>query len=243
MAVSPKDHVLLRVEPRMTANELARFMVAGDTGRIGIIRRARESNTPTRTRYRHARKALRSALCDPVREKSILAAARAALEQMANDPSGTSFTRDDAEKSVDVIDAFTGMRNRLAGFDFVASPKSQLPLILSGVEVSVHCDLLIHRDMKEVPQLGALLFRLTQSEEEETEKAADKRKDMGLYAATLVHMHATANLAGNRTPFHQLSWSVDVQNGEVHVAPKTYLTRAKAMENACRFIAAMWDIA
>lgn len=241
MARSPQVDTLTRPEPRLSANELARYMVSGDTGRIGIIRRARDSTTPPRTRYKDARTAFKAALIEPTREKSILSSARAALEQKSVDPAGTSFTRDDADKSVDAIDAFQGMRNQLAGYDYVQAPKSQRPLILAGVEVSVYCDLLIHREQKGVEQIGALLFRLTQPEEDETEKASDKRRDMGLYAATLVQMQVSANLAGNRTSLHSLCWSVDVQNSEVYVAPRTFLTRAKAIENACRFIKAMWN--
>jgi len=86
-----------------------------------------------------------------------------------------------------------------------------------------------------------LLLRLTQPEEDETDRASDKRKDMGLYAATLVQMQVATNLAGNRAPHHQICWSVDVQHGDVHVAPRNFLTRAKNIENACKFIAAMWD--
>ena len=114
---------------------------------------------------------------------------------------------------------------------------------IAGVEVSVYCDLLILREFKGVDQIGALLFRLTQPEDDESEKAADKRREMGLFAATLVHMQVTQNLAGNREPTFSLCWSVDVQNGDVHIAPRTYLTRVKSIENACRFIAAMWNSA
>lgn len=225
----------------MSANELARFMVTGDTGRMGLIRRARDSITPTRTRYREARKAIRAAMCDPAREKAILAAARATLEQKSSDGAASSFVRDDAEKSIDALDALAKMRNQLAGYDYVPAPKDQAPLLISGVEVSVYADMLLHRTSREADQVGAVLLRLTQPEEDETEKAADKRKDMGLYAATLVHMHVTANLCGNREPHPSLCWSVDIQNGDIHAAPKTFLARTKAMENACKFIAAVWD--
>lgn len=60
-------------------------MVATDTDKIGIIKRARESTTPVRTRYKDARTAIRTALCDPVGEKRIIAAAHNALEQKAED--------------------------------------------------------------------------------------------------------------------------------------------------------------
>lgn len=135
------------------------------------------------------------------------------------------------------------MRNQLSGYDYLPAPTKQPKLILSGVEVSVYCDVVIHRSAKGTDQIGAALFRLTKPEDDETEKAADKRKEVGQFAATLVQMHLAKNLAGDRVPVFGLCWSVDVQNGDVHAAPKNYLSRATNLENACRFIFAMWDSA
>lgn len=218
-------------------------MVATDTGKIGIIKRARESTTPVRTRYKDARTAIRTALCDPVGEKRIIAVAHNALEQKTEDYALSNFSRDDAQKSIEALTAYGVIRNQLKGYDFVPAPTKQPKLILSGVEVSVHCDVLVHRTAKGIDQIGAALLRLTKPEDEETERAADKRKEVGLFGATLVHMHLAKHLAGDRVPTFGLCWSVDVQNGEVHAAPKNYLSRSTNLENACRFISAMWNSA
>jgi hypothetical protein len=80
-----------------------------------------------------------------------------------------------------------------------------------------------------------------QPEEDETDRAAEKRRDMGCYAAALVHMHVAENLAGDRTPSTEICWSLDVQNRELHSSPGTHLQRKQYLEDACRFIHAMWD--
>ena len=216
-------------------------MVSSDTAKIGIIKRARESTTPVRTRYRDLRDALKTALCDPVNERRILAAAKTKLEQKSDDPALTNFVRDDASKSLDALECYSDMRNQLAGFDYLAAPKKQPVLNINGVAVSVNCDLLIHREYRGTQEIGGVLFRFTKPDEAETPSAASKRREMGAYAATLVHMHLTTNLAGNRTPAYQLCWSADIQGTEVHHAPKTYAMKTRNIENACRFIAAMWD--
>ncbi len=212
-------------------------MVAGETGKIGIIRRSRESKTPQRTRYKDARAAFRAALLDPAGERRVLAEAANTFEQRSNDSSVSDFRRDDALKSLEALNAFRGMRQQFAGHDFVAAPARQVPLVLAGVEVPVTLDLLIHRE----DEIGGLLFRLTQPDDAETEGAASKRHEMGAYAATLVLMQIRANLAGNRRPSHPICWSVEVQSQDIHVAPRTFAKRAQDMESACRFIAAMWD--
>ena len=241
MARSPDQHTRVNPEPRITANELARYMVSGDTGRIGIIRRAKESTTPMRTRYRDVRTSLCNALSDAAGERRILAEAKTRFEQRADDSALSEFRRDDAAKSLEVLKAYGEMRNQLAGYDYSRPPTQQPSLVISNVEVPVTLDLLIQRSRNDIPEIGGVLLRLTQPDEDETENAAAKRRNMGLFAATLVRMHVEKHFAGNHSPAHQLCWSVDVQAREVHVAPRTFAQRVQAMESACMFIAAMWD--
>ncbi len=216
-------------------------MVSGDTGRMGIIKRAREKKSAVAVRYADVRGALGASLCDPTGGKKLLATAFSSFEQRASDASLTAWSREDAAKSLDVLDSFGKMTNQTKGFDFVASPTKQPMLSLGGVDVSVNCDVLIHRPVKGAECIGAALFRLTKPDEDESDKAKSKRDQMGRFVATLVLMQVGANLAGNRTPLFDLCWSIDVQTGEIHKAPKNTKLIVGNMENACQFIAAMWD--
>ena len=215
-------------------------MVAGDVGRKGIVRRSKEVNTSVVVRYSDARTVIRNALCDMANEKRIIAAARALFEQKADDTALSAWARDDAAKSIDVLDSLSFIRNQLVGFDFQPAPQAQPYLIIGGVQVSVNCDTLIHREIKGKPSIGGALFRMTKPDDAETEAAKAKRKEMGAYAATLVFMQLEQNLAGNNQPHHEICWSIDIQNSEVHTAPRNYKTRAANLETACEFIAAMW---
>lgn len=226
--------------PRITANELAKYMVATETGRLGIIRRARESGTAGRIRYMDVKEALKAGMADPVNERRIIGAAANRFEQLVEDPSSSAFYKDDAEKSLDVLQSYHGMRNLLAGQDYRPAPTRMPKLNLNGVAVSVNVDLLIERDARSGPQIGGLIFRMTKPDEEESDGAAGTRRDMGLYVATLVHMQVVENLSRNRTPARPICWSVDVQAGDRHVCPNGS-TRETELRNACLFIAAMWD--
>ena len=132
------------------------------------------------------------------------------------------------------------MQNQLGGIAFRAAPTRQAPLRMSGLEVSVNVDVLVQRNRNGAEQIGGALFRFTKADEE-TDNAAAKRRDMGLYAATLVHMQVSQNLAGNHQPHYQLCMSIDVQAEDIHYAPRSFAQRAQNLENACMFIAAMWD--
>jgi hypothetical protein len=160
---------------------------------------------------------------------------------MAEDSALDNWTREDARLSVDLIDAFGGMENKIAGGRFEAAPRRQPMLALSGVQVSVHLDLLMTRSRGPDEEVGGVLFRLSKADDGDT--AIAKRQEMGLYAATLALMQVRANLSGGRISHHQLCASFDVQAGDVHFAPRTFVRRAQDMESACRFIAAMWSTA
>jgi hypothetical protein len=240
MAQAPNLHNRIRNDPRISANDLARYMVSTETGKIGIITRSKEPSTAPVIRYNDLRSGLKAALCDPAAERKILGSLKTSLEQKSDDMSLSAFARDDAQKSLDALECLPLMRNELSGFDYKPAPSKQNNLFISGVNVSVNCDLLIHREYRGSEEIGAVLFRFTKPDEEESDSANSKRKEMGSYAATLVHMQVAANMASNRIPSYKLCWSVDMQHRERHVAPKNYRQKAMNIENACRFIAAMW---
>jgi hypothetical protein len=168
-------------------------------------------------------------------------AARGAFEQKSTDGSLTDWVRDDASKSIDVMDAYLLMRNQLAGYEFLPPIAKQPPFIIGGVAVSVNCDILIHGQIKGSPYRGAALMRLTKPDEEESSAAKSKRLEMGLYAATLVLIY-TQEFHDNNVPVsNEFCWSLDIQSGEINRAPRNYANRKNNLEAACEVIAAMWD--
>jgi hypothetical protein len=160
---------------------------------------------------------------------------------MVDDPALDSWAREEARLSLDVIDAFAGMENKIGGARFEPAPRQQPLLKLSGVEVSVYLDVLMTRARGVNEEVGGVLFRLTKADDGEA--AAAKRPEMGLYVATLALMHIQSIFPGERTPHHQLCAAFDVQAGEIHYAPRTFERRAQDMVSACRFIGAMWHTA
>ncbi len=240
MARGPDYQPEFHAEPRISANELARFMLAGNTGKLGIIKRAREKGNAAGVRYSDARDAIKLALCDPAGEIRHLNDAANRFRQKEKDTALSAFMRADAEKSIDVLNALSLMRNQYAGTDFQAAPLRQPKLILSGVQVSVSCDVLIHSSHKGEDQIGGALLRLGIPEEDPTETAKRKREDMGAYAATLVFLHVQRNLTSGRKASPGLCWSIDVQCRDIHRAPPRNAARVNELEAACTMIAALW---
>lgn len=64
---------------------------------------------------------------------------------------------------------------------------------------------------------------------------------MGFYVATLARLHLDANIESNREPVNRLCLSIDIQHGEAFACPNSNTRRRNDLENACRFIAAVWS--
>ncbi len=63
---------------------------------------------------------------------------------------------------------------------------------------------------------------------------------MGLYVATMVRLHVDQNIQSNRQPANRLCMSIDVQHGEVFVAPNSNTRRVNDLTAACQMIAPLW---
>ena len=161
------------------------------------------------------------------------------MQQRAADPASGPLQRDDATHSIEVLHAIQRMRNQLNIFEFHSAPKDQGKLHVNGVEISVRADLLVHSSSRGQQQIGAAVLRMTM-DDAESEAAREKRRDMGLYVATLARLHVEQNIISDRAVANRLCLSVDVQHGEVFVAPNANARRVSNIENVCRVIAALW---
>lgn len=194
---------------------------------------------PTLIRYRDARAPICAYLADPRRAVNPLVQAEQMFRQRAQDPGLSALQHDDAEQSIEVLRAVQGMGNQLAGYSFHIAPRRQAKLILANVEVSVWADLLVHGQSRSQEQIGGAVLRMTQ-DDAATAEARDRRREMGLYVATLARLHLGQNIASDRQPANRLCMSIDVQHGEVFVASNSTTRRINHLTSACTMIAALW---
>lgn len=226
--------------PRISANELARFMIASDLGREGIIRNARWQGTVKVVRYRSARGCISRFLSDKGRSQGILAEGREAFEAILDDPTASTFKHEDARASIVALNNFQRSWNQLGlgGLNF--APAARLaPIEMEGVQVGVALDSIVK--MPNPDRVGGILLRMSRGGAGETEAAASKRREIGRNAAVLVFLCVSERLAKSGTPSAEHCYSIDVQHGDAHQAPRNYLAISDNMRAACRAIAAMWQ--
>jgi len=228
-----------RPTPRISVNDLALYMVSSDTARMGIIKRSKYPSVPLMIRYKDVRPVVSAFLSDIRRPVNLLVEAEEMFNQRAEDPAESSLRKDDAQKCVEVLHSIQRMANQLASYQFSRAQTRQPSLDLGGVEISIQADLIVTAQIRSRPHQGAAVLRFTQADGD-SETAIARRRDMGTYAATVVRLHAEQNLALEHPISDRLCMSIDVQYGEFFRTPDSHTRRVNDLENACRFIAAVW---
>lgn len=234
-----RPNTRIRQEPGISANELARYLVAGDHAREGILRRAKEIATAPVIRYRDLRNGLAGYLGDAARPARALSALETMLQQKADDQSLAPFAREDAAKSLEALATFRRFQNQIGGYDFKSATRTPA-LPIEGVAVSVYPDLALTQQARTGDRYGVALFRFAKAEQE-SESAASKRAEIAKYVATLAFMEASVNCAPNHVPYPPLCLSIDVHNQEIVAASRTQTQRVNNIRAACRQIARAWD--
>ena len=227
--------------PKISANELAHFMVATDIGREGIIRNARWQGTVKVVRYRAARDCIGRFLADKARSHRIIAEGRAKFDATLADPGASAFKHEDARASIVALDNFSRRWNQLGlgGMNFEPVSSRVPALSMEGVQVSVALDAVVK--VPNPDRVGGLLLRMARGGEGETENAASRRREIGRNAAVLIYLSVAENLTRFGAPSPEHCYSIDVQHGEAHQTPRNYLAVNDNMRAACRTIAALWD--
>lgn len=234
MANSAKPKYRLNCDPRISANQLAEYVLASPTRRQAILRNAKYAPTFLVIRYSAAREAICRYLTDDARPIGPLLTAENTLMQLAAS-GGSSFQQNDAALSAEAIKAFRSMsiQNQIPHVTFAANTQPLPKLTISGVDVSIRLDL-VARDNGKGLVGGAIL---------QTSKAvASKswRDDHSKVVASLVWMLSSEHLKALGTVDRKVCMSIDVFGGEFICAPNNYKRKLNDVTASCSEIAALW---
>ncbi len=235
MANLAKPKYRVNPSPRISANQLAEYVLASPTRRQSILRNAKYSPTFLVIRYAAAKEAICKYLADDARPAATLINAENEQLQISQNE-GSSFAQNDAALSAEAIKAFRamGFQNKMPYTLFTTNSQNLPKLEISGVEVSIRLDLIARENAKGLVG-GAIL---------QTSKAvASKswREDHSKVVASLVWMIANKHLNALGKVERKLCMSIDVFGGDVIAAPSNYKRKLNDVEAACGEISAMWD--
>lgn len=240
MVVIPSD---ARDDPRLSAAQLADYLAATSMlSQMGILRGAKcpAGARPLIIQYQHARRGIAGCLVSPADAPRLAAAAVISLEQKRDDPANKPLIRDDARRSIDVIQTFQRTANSLGLGDlrFETPPPRPASLIINGVEVSVYPDAIVRCATRGVERVGEAFIRCAIGSDGDA--AENRRADANAHLATIAHMHTVAHLGHMGTPHSQTSLVIDVPRERVTRGPANTTLRVRNIEMACAMIAAIW---
>ena len=239
MARSPAP----RPNARLSASQLADYLVAPTPiGQMGILRQAKYPgpNRPLIIQYQYAKRAIAESLRDRSSLNRITAEAIVSLERRRDDPASTPLVRDDAQRSIDVIELFQRSANDLDLWQSTYAEALARPatLNINGVEVSVFPDALALSQARGDDRVGQVFIRCTIGQPGDA--AENRRAEANVHLATIAHLHATHYLTHRGTPHAPTSLVLDVPRRQVVRGATNMARRIANIEMACTMIAALW---
>ena len=212
-------------------------------GQEGILRQAKTPATgkPLIIQYQHARKCVAACLREPGRINARVAETVIALRQKATDPASTPLVRDDALRSIDVIEVFQRSANALDIVDMRFEPTSSNENLMDieGVEVSSWPDAITFQTPRRGDvRVGELFIRCAIGLSGDA--AQERRTEANRLLATIAHIHASRTLTHLGDVYASASLVLDVPRGLVVRGPTNATRRVANIEAACRMIAARW---
>jgi hypothetical protein len=233
-----------RVNPKLSASQLADYLVAPTPiGQLGILRQAKNpgQNKPLIIQYQHARRCISACLQAPANTSRIVAASLLNLEQRRDDTSSSPLVRDDAERSIEVIQTFQRTVNALdiGGARYEPGPSPSPSLIISGVEITVYPDAIALSSVRRGDdRIGSVFIRCTIGGAGDA--AENRRSEANGHLATIAHMHASQSLSHLGVPHAPTSMVIDVSRERVVRGPVNSTRRVANIEAVCGMIAAIW---
>jgi hypothetical protein len=240
MALNPRAH------PRLSASQLADYLVAPTpTSQMGILRQAKYPgpSRPLVIQYQHACRGISACLQTPESVNRLVAAAVTNLEQRRDDTASGPLVRDDAQRSIEVIETFQRTVNALNLADAIyrAAPAQAQSLTIQGVEVMVFPDAIAEVQRGNELLVGEVFIRCTIGGAGEA--AENRRAEANGYLVTIAHMHALQFHGHRGTPTSTVSRVIDVPRETVVRGTANPGRRIRNIEDGCRMIAAFWHLA
>lgn len=232
-----------RAQPRLSASQLADYLVSPTpVGQIGILRQAKNPgpNRPMIIQYNHARRAIAECLRDRAGVNRIVARSVQELEERRDNGTNGPLVRDDAQRCIDVIEAFQRSTNELDlwNAEYQAPRLPVQALNIRGVEISVAPDAIAVSHRRNEVRVGQVFIRCTIGTPGDA--AQGRRSEANGILATIAHLHTLHYLADLGTPHAPTSVVVDVPRSTVVRGPVNSARRIANIEAACGMIAAIW---
>lgn len=223
---------MARKEPRISVLKLAEYLVASPIRRRRIIKDQAQPKKKVVAQHRRSRgRIVRLLRKREVTEQNLLSLS----EEMSKVVPSSEWDRVDLQNAVQGVDHFRSLVGSLdMGDRVIRQRRRSLPLLVSGVSVSVEPSMIFQKDTGAVRAIGALKLSFVKSWRLDAKA--------GEYGATILRMFLEDRLEGTVARVDpQLCQVVDVFGEQVFIAPKAFKRRMDEVRSACEEIADAWS--
>jgi hypothetical protein len=210
------------LDPRISANQLAQFVVSDPSKQETIVRNAKRMSKIRVANYQPARIAV-----SKCHDGDGLNAERLTLEAARME--GTTFP-----------DQFEDACSKLSAAALRRLAALAQKINCQGVRVSVQPEIVFSMAHRGVTKYGGVIVNFSKGESASLSRESGKYK-VGHYAAFLVFQMLALHFGKDGGPRYSNCVAVDVYRDGIYSAPASHVTMQKNVQAACRMISLQWN--
>ncbi len=227
------------LDPRISANQLAQFVVSDPSKQETIVRNAKRMSKIRVANYQPARTAV-----SKCHDGDGLNAERLTVEAARME--GTTFP-DQFEDACSKLSA-AALRRLAALAQKINCQGVQIQrpagafdhLLIENVRVSVQPEIVFSMAHRGVTKYGGVIVNFSKGESASLSRESGKYK-VGHYAAFLVFQMLALHFGKDGGPRYSNCVAVDVYRDGIYSAPASHVTMLKNVQAACRMISLQWN--
>lgn len=222
-----------RNAPRISINKLGEYLTANPIRRRSIIKAQKNPPDAIVARYKKGY---------PILEEYFITRNADVLfdgaEALRSEVASSDWVAGDNSNTADAIESFIDIAHQLPLGEceiFSSDGHEFVPLVMSGVAISVRPEFFVKQIRNGRSYIGALKFHWIR------DVSSALGEGGGTYVSTALYQYLLEHNPTDNQPDHRLCFSIDLFRKEAWEAPATYRRLKTHLEAACEEIALRWD--
>lgn len=233
------EDVIVRQEPRLSANKLAEYIVASPARQRAILKDAKFPQTILTVPYERARKSIPHAFTKQnLNIPSLIRRAEEIEQENERNKDRISEWRKNSNiNNVEALKHIAKTAHELSWDEANIFPIKLLPLKIAGVTISIRPEVVFSFDHNGIKKVGGIILNSTKGKGQSLARSNGEHC-AGNYLSTLL-FQALLQLK-NRVPLNTKCYALDVFREAVYTAPANFSRLNKNIEAACEMVASRW---
>jgi hypothetical protein len=227
----------IHLEPRISAAKLAEYVVANPLRQTAIVKTAKNAPKQITSQYHRVRNTFQHAHTQQGLNPAYFSDLAVVVESAEGNTDWQIRDNDLSGQALRKLAGLTGQIDCTAASIIHGKWK---PLLIHGVMVSVHPEIVFSILHKGITKVGAVILNTPLNEGSSLAKSSGKYC-AGDYLTTLLYLLLANQVADIGLPLHTRCYAVDIFRDKIHTAPASYKTLVKHMDEACKMIALRWE--